>query len=91
MDKKIVVLPDEAEVVRMIFKTYDKLGSLDKVMSALREQGMTTKRKTLKTGRSIGGIPFSRGPLAYLLRNRFYIGEVVYKGEILKGRARGHS
>ena len=85
VDKKIVVLPDEAEVVRMIFKTYDKLGSLDKALAALREQGMTTKRKTLKTGRAIGGIPFNRGPLAYLLRNRFYIGEVVFKGEILKG------
>lgn len=85
VDKKIVVLPDEAEVVRMIFKTYDRLGSLDKVMAALREQGMTTKRKTLKTGRTIGGIPFNRGPLAYLLRNRFYIGDVVYKDEILKG------
>ena len=85
VDKKIVVLPDEAEVVRMIFKTYDKLGSLDKAMAALREQGMTTKRKTLKTGRAIGGIPFNRGSLAYILRNRFYIGEVVYKGEILKG------
>ena len=26
-----------------------------------------------------------RGPLAYLLRNRFYIGEVVFKGETLAG------
>jgi site-specific DNA recombinase len=33
-------------------------------------------------GRSVGGIPFTRGPLAYLLRNRFYIGEVDFKGEI---------
>lgn len=85
VDKKIVVLPEEAEQVRMIFKTYEKLGSLDKAMATLREQGVVTKRKTLKTGRTIGGIPFNRGPLAYLLRNRFYIGEVVYKGEILKG------
>ncbi len=54
-------------------------------MAALRDQGAITKRKTLKTGRTIGGIPFNRGPLAYLLRNRFYIGEVVYKDEILKG------
>jgi site-specific DNA recombinase len=30
-------------------------------------------------------IPFTRGPLAHLLRNRFYIGEVVFKGETLKG------
>jgi hypothetical protein len=25
----------------------------------------------------IGGIPFTRGPLAHFLRNRFYIGEVA--------------
>jgi hypothetical protein len=36
-------------------------------------------------GRIVGGIPFTRGPLAYLLRNRFYIGEVVFKGEVLPG------
>jgi site-specific DNA recombinase len=32
-----------------------------------------------------GGIPFERGSLFYLLRNRFYIGEVKYKGDILPG------
>ena len=41
--------------------------------------------RTLKTGRTVGGIPFTRGPLAYLLRNRFYIGEVVFKGEVFPG------
>lgn len=35
------------------------------------------------TGRC--GIPFTRGPLAHLLRNSFYIGEVRFKGEALKG------
>jgi site-specific DNA recombinase len=32
-----------------------------------------------------GGIPFGRGALYYLLSNRFYIGEVKYKNEILPG------
>ncbi len=39
----------------------------------------------LKTGKTIGGNSFTSGPLSYLLRNRFYIGEVVYKGDILPG------
>jgi hypothetical protein len=26
-----------------------------------------------------------RGPLAYLLRNRFYVGKVVFRGETLAG------
>ena len=28
------------------------------------------------------------GPLAYLLKNRFYIGEVVYRGEVHPGEQR---
>jgi hypothetical protein len=39
----------------------------------------------LKTGQSVGGIHFTRGPLAHLLRNRFYIGQVVFKDQILAG------
>ena len=54
-------------------------------MTDLRKQGIVTKVRILKTGTKVGGIPFTRGPLAHLLRNRFYIGEVPFKGEILKG------
>lgn len=53
--------------------------------SDLRKRGIATKARTLKTGETVGSIPFTRGPLAHLLRNRFYIGEVAFKGEILKG------
>ena len=54
-------------------------------MADLRKRGIVTKVRTLKTGETVGGIPFTRGPLAHLLRNRFYIGEVPFKGEILQG------
>src|SRR5258706_8099627 len=54
-------------------------------MADLRKRGIVTKVRTLKTGESVGGIPFTRGPLAHLLHNRFYIGDVPFKGEILKG------
>src|SRR6476660_998197 len=36
-------------------------------------------------GALLGGIPFGRGALYYLLSNHFYIGEVKYKNEILPG------
>ena len=54
-------------------------------MAELRKRGIVTKVRTLKTGKTVGGIPFTRGPLAHLLRNSFYIGEVAFKGEILAG------
>ena len=39
----------------------------------------------ITTGKTVGGIAFTRGPLAHLLRNRFYIGEVKFKGETFRG------
>jgi site-specific DNA recombinase len=44
-----------------------------------------TKSRLLATGATPGGIPFGRGSLFYLLRNRFYVGEVKYNDEILPG------
>src|SRR5438876_42220 len=84
-DRKIVVVDEEAERVRTIFRRYLKLGSLNLLMADLRERGIVTKVRSLKTGRTVGGIPFTRGPLAHFLRNRFYIGEVAFKGEVLPG------
>jgi hypothetical protein len=84
-DRKITVNEAEAEQVRTIFRTYFELGSLNLVMAELRKRGFVTKIRTLRSGEKVGGIPFTRGPLAHLLRNRFYIGEVCFKGEVLKG------
>src|SRR3981189_3505762 len=84
-DRKIGVVDEEAERVRTIFLRYLELGSLNLLMADLRERGIATKLRSLKTGRTVGGIPFTRGPLAHFLRNRFYIGEVVFKGEVFPG------
>ena len=84
-DRQITVNGKEAHSVRYIFQRYLDLGSLNLLMADLRRQGIVTKRRTLKTGNASGGIYFTRGPLAYLLCNRFYIGEVAFKGQILPG------
>ena len=84
-DRKISVNQAESQRVRTIFETYLRLGSLNLLLADLRKRGILTKVRTLKTGRTVGGVLFTRGSLAHLLRNRFYVGEVTFKGEILTG------
>jgi len=84
-DRKITVVADEAKTVRHIFRRYLDLGSLNLLLTDLRQTGIKTKLRPLSNGRTIGGIPFTRGSLAAFLRNRFYIGEVRYKGEVFPG------
>ena len=83
--RKITINEAEAERVRTIFRSYLKLGSLNLLMAELRKRGIVSKIRKLRTGDKVGGIPFTRGPLAHLLRNRFYIGEIHFKGEVLQG------
>ena len=85
VDKKIVMIPAEAEAVCTIFARYLELGSLRQLADDLSRRGICSKTRQLANGRSIGGGWFGVGALAYLLRNRFYIGDVVYRGEVNRG------
>src|SRR6476660_4727071 len=84
-DGKLSIVEEEADRVRLIFERYLALGSVNRLVLELRERNIRTKIRRLSNGNARGGVPFTQGPLFYILRNRFYIGEVVYKGEICPG------
>jgi site-specific DNA recombinase len=76
VDRKLVVHEDEARTVSLIFERYLSVGSMLALMRELNERVIVTRKRRLSSGKIIGGIPFTKGPLAYLLKNRMYIGEI---------------
>src|SRR5271166_3067633 len=85
LGKKPVIVAEEADTVCLIFTRYLELGSLGALIGELDRLGIRTKGSCLADGRVRGHIRFGAGPLAYLLKNRFYIGEIVYRGEVYRG------
>ena len=79
-DKKLVIVPEEAERVRWIFQRYLELGSMGLLLEEMNRLGIRTKVQTLSNGKKRGGVPYGKGALAYLLKNRCYVGEILHRG-----------
>lgn len=82
---KLVVNEREAEQIRMIFSRYLQAGTLENLARYLNRRSVLTKSRPLKSGIVQGAGKFTASGLRYMLRNRFYIGEVVDDDEIVKG------
>ncbi|MGC1776994.1 MAG: recombinase family protein [Xanthobacteraceae bacterium] len=83
-DKRLVINPVEAKTVRMIFDRYLALRSFQKLITELDAKGIVSKKRPT-AGRIVGGIRFTYGPLAYLLKNRVYLGETGHSGRWYPG------
>ena len=84
-DKKLVVNEPEADTVRFIYRRYLDLKCLRRLKVELDEKGIVSKQRANSSGRNPGGIRFTYGPLAYLLKNRTYLGEMGHKGTWFPG------
>lgn len=84
-DKKLVPNPTEQKTVRSIFERYLELKSFSKLLDDLSTKRINTKRRTAKTTAAQGGSPFTYGTLAYMLRNRIYLGETGHHGKWYPG------
>ena len=84
-ERKLVVNPAEAELVRLIFRRFLDLGSALLLIRELNAQGRRTKSWTTQAGTFREGRPFDKGTLYKILRNRTYLGEAVHKGTSYPG------
>ena len=83
--RALIINPDDAERVRAIFELYCKLGSVSAVEQRLNMEGWRTRERLSRRGVRSGGVPYSRGMLFHLLRNRTYLGEIVHGKETAPG------
>jgi hypothetical protein len=81
-DKKLVIVPQQAEQVRWMFKKYLELGSIGCLLEEMNRQNIRTKSIVLANGQTRGGVLYGKGALAYFLKNRCYVGEILHKGHV---------
>jgi hypothetical protein len=88
-DRKLVINDAEAQTVRHMFAHYLELRSGRLLAAELDSQGVRSKERIDRHGRTYGGQPMSRGAIYALLQNRLYVGEVVHRGQIYPGQHEG--
>ena len=74
-NKKLVINPKEAGIIRFIYETYVTTGSLFKTYDGLKHQEIKDRQ----------GKNFSKGAIHYILRNIVYTGKLNYAGKIYQG------
>lgn len=71
VDRKLLVEPQEAPIVRRIFDRFVQVGSNVDIVRELQADGIAGRK----------GKPLDKAYIARVLRNRVYLGEAMHKGE----------
>jgi site-specific DNA recombinase len=83
--RKLLIDETEAPTVQLIFTRYLQLASVGALADELAAAGVQSKVRAYTNGRTVGGVPFTRGSLAQLLQNPLYMGKVRHGGELYDG------
>jgi site-specific DNA recombinase len=74
-DRRLLVVPQEAEVIRRVFRDYARTRCTTDMVRNFMAEGITTKR----------GMPFGKQAIYKILHNRLYLGEMIHKGKSYPG------
>ncbi|MGU3286242.1 recombinase family protein [Methylobacterium mesophilicum] len=88
-DRALHVVPDQAEVVRMVFARYLALSTVGAVKDELEQAGICVPERLDGKGRKVGGGPFSRGQLYQILTGPIYVGRLTHRGRVYEGQHAG--
>src|SRR6202142_3968958 len=84
-ERKLLVNPEEAKLVRPLFNLYFELGCVSKLKARLDREGIKSKMRLSVAGNRSGGSPYSRGALYQILQSPIYLGEIHHRGQNYSG------
>lgn len=85
-DRKLVVVPGEAETVRHIMRRYLESSNVYDLLDKLSADGIVSKVTVGRDGTVRGGVPFTRGAVFHLLSNPVYIGLTRHRDKTYPGQ-----
>jgi site-specific DNA recombinase len=85
VEKKLHINPEEAKIVRIVFKRLAQGMIPAQIADELNAQGFTTKSWINRKGSQVPGKPWNKFHLYRMLNNPIYIGMVVHKGDTHPG------
>ncbi|APE28048.1 recombinase family protein [Aurantiacibacter gangjinensis] len=80
------IIEEHAVIIRDLFERYRKYGNVRLVFDQLIDERIKVPKRTLRSGKAIGGSFFTRGQIYRILSNPIYIGEIQHKDRTYKGQ-----
>ena len=84
-DRNLVIVSDEAEIVRKMFARYLEIRSVQLLQRELEQQGVRSRVRLLQDGRNLGGAVLGRGAISHMLKNPLYAGLIRYRDQLHAG------
>jgi DNA invertase Pin-like site-specific DNA recombinase len=84
--RSLRIVPEHAALVRHIYDRYSALGNVRLIAEELTNEQVVSPPRTLRSGKAIGGRPFSRGQLYAMLRSPIYVGDIPHRGIVHPGQ-----
>lgn len=86
IDKKLVINPDEAKIVKELFESFIRRKSVTMVAEIARSKGYRCKSHTSAKGNHHQGSLMTKGYIYKMISNPVYRGLVAHKDKIYKGQ-----
>jgi DNA invertase Pin-like site-specific DNA recombinase len=83
--RSLKIVPEHAAIVRHIYASYLALGNVRLVEQQLTAAGAVSPVRHTNSQRVLGGKPFSRGQLYFMLKSPIYVGDIPHQEKSYPG------